>query len=157
MGEKLEIGMLKGLVRTVCENADLCAAARQAAPDEDWAFLLDRLRADHGRLLRDLLGCLMLRDLPAGEVRRLVMDTAPSEEELPPRDFGFLQGDIEQAERRLEEALRRLLAADMMRDAELELLGLHYLKMPLRRRDLAAMQDRVPAAAAVAEAPAALH
>ncbi|MDF1586104.1 hypothetical protein [Marinimicrococcus flavescens] len=146
MEEKPEIGLLKGLVQTVCRNADLCAAARQAAPDEDWAGLLDRLRADHGSLLRDLLGCLMLRDLPAREVRQLVMDTVPPEGEAPARparkDFSFFRSDLEHAEQHLEDSLRCLLAGGAMRDAELELLSLHYLKMPLRLRDLASMEER---------------
>jgi hypothetical protein len=153
-----EIGVLKGLVRATCQSADTCAAAAQAsaAADPYWTMLLEQLREDRRLLLVDLVRCLLLRGLPVPEVRAAMTEVlGPAD---PEGDPDLLRADLEIAERKLELALRRVLADVLVSQATLELLGPHYLRLRLRLEELEGADRRrgaaLPPAAAALAVPA---
>jgi hypothetical protein len=151
-----EIRVLKDLVRATCQSADTCAASAQAggAADPYWAMLLEQLREDRRLLLVDLVRCLLLRGLPVPEVRAAMTEVlAPAD---PEGDPDLLRADLEIAERKLELALRRVLADALVSQATLELLSVHYLRLRLRLGELeAAAGRRGGGGAAAAVVPAA--
>ncbi len=150
-----EITALKGLVRATCQSADTCAAAAQAAEGGDpyWAMLLEQLREDRRLLLVDLVRCLLLRGLPVPEVRAAMTEVlGPAD---PEDDPDLLRADLEIAERKLELALRRVLADALVSQATLELLSVHYLRLRLRLGELDSAAGRPGAGVALPTAAAA--
>ena len=135
-----EIATLKDLVRTTCHSADTSAAAIQATTDPYWAMLLEQIREDHRLLLVDLVRCLLLRGLPVPEVRAVMTEiVGPVDPEV---GFELLRFDLEIAERKLELALRRVLADTLVSQSTLELLSLHYLRLQPRLRELEELSRR---------------
>ena len=139
-----EIATLKDLVRTTCHSADTSAAAIQATTDPYWAMLLEQIREDHRLLLVDLVRCLLLRGTPVPEVRAVMTEVVgPVDPEV---GFDLLRFDLEIAERKLELALRRVLADALVSQSTLELLSLHYLRLQPRLKELEELSRRpVPA------------
>ena len=144
-----EIAVLKDLVRSTCQGADICAAALQeGAADPYWRVLLEQLREDRRLLLVDLVRCLLLRGLSVPEVRAAMTEALGPDD--PEVGFPFLRVDLEIAERKLEFQLRRVLADALVSQPTLELLSLHYLRLQMRLRELAPTDPPPPAVRPVA-------
>ena len=143
--------ILKDLVRTTCHSADTGAAAIQATTDPYWTMLLEQIREDHRLLLVDLVRCLLLRGTPVPEVRTVMTEVVgPVEPEV---GFDLLRFDLEIAERKLELALRRVLADTLVSQSTLELLSLHYLRLQPRLQELDELSRRpAPAYAGLPQA-----
>ena len=114
-------------------------------------MLLEQIREDHRLLLVDLVRCLLLRGTPVPEVRTVMTEVVgPVEPEV---GFDLLRFDLEIAERKLELALRRVLADTLVSQSTLELLSLHYLRLQPRLQELDELSRRpAPAYAGLPQA-----
>ena len=88
----------------------------------------------------DLVRCLLLRGTPVPEVRAVMTEVVgPVDPEV---GFDLLRFDLEIAERKLELALRRVLADTLVSQSTLELLSLHYLRLQPRLKELEELSRR---------------
>lgn len=134
MGVADEISALKELVRVTCQSADHCAAAARACGDGYRAIVVDELCDDRRRLAVDLARCLLLRGVPVPEVRSEL--TCAPHAMLTGVGLQALWIDVEMAEKKLHETLRRVVASLVLSEPVRELLSLHFLRFKLHHDQL---------------------
>jgi hypothetical protein len=137
-----EVAVLNELVRAICHSADRCAAASRACEDGYRKMVIDQLCEDRRLLLVDLVRCLLLRGVPVPEVRRAI--TLVPAAAMPLADLDVIWIDVEMAEKKLHDALRRALEDPRLSDSVRELLSFHYLRAKLHHDELAGLADDRP-------------
>jgi hypothetical protein len=137
-----EAKVLKELARAASHTVGRIDAADSAAPTEYAGLVLEHLRDQRCQLVLELARLMLMRNVPSKEILQTLSRAAERTIPHANRDTIWLEVDL--AENCLRDAMREALCDGCVSAPVKEVLGIHYLRLEMNRRELARLVEDMP-------------